>query len=56
MDRLNPYKSSGSDDLCARVLKECSAETAPVLAGIFNQTRVPDDWTQANVAPIYRTE
>ena len=58
LDRLNPFKSSGPDDLSARVLKECSAEIAPVLACIFNkslaQSRVPDDWLQANVVPIYK--
>ena len=58
LDRLNPHKASGPDDLSARVLKECSAEIAQVLACIFNQSlaqgRVPDDWLQANVAPIYK--
>ena len=57
-DRLNPSKASGSDDLSARVLKECSTEIAMVLAHIFNQSlihaTVPDDWRQANVAPIYK--
>ena len=28
LDRLNPNKASGPDDLSARVLKECSAEIA----------------------------
>ena len=58
LDRLNPHKSSGPDDLSARVLKECSADIAPVLAYIFNQSlaqgKVPEDWLQANVAPIYK--
>ena len=58
LDRLNPYRSSGPDDISARVLKECSAEIASVLACIFNQSlakgRVPEDWLQANVAPIYK--
>ena len=58
LDRLNPHKSSGPDDLSARVLKECSAEIAPVLDCIFNQSlaqgRVPEDWLQASVAPIYQ--
>lgn len=57
-DRLNPFKASGPDDLSARVLKECSAEIAHVLACIFNQSllqaSVPDDWLQANVAPIFK--
>ena len=58
LDCLNPYKSSGPDDLSALVLKECSAEIAPVLACIFNkslaQSRVPDDGLQASVVPIYK--
>ena len=40
------------------MLKECSAEIAQVLACIFNQSlaqgRIPEDWLQANVAPIYK--
>ena len=40
------------------VLKESSAKIAQVLAFIFNQSLiqaiVPDDWHQANVAPIYK--
>ena len=58
LDRLNPSKASGQDDLSVRVLKECSAEIAQVLACIFNQSLiqaiVPDDWRQANVTPIYK--
>ena len=40
------------------MLQECSAEIARVLECIFNQSlihaTVPDDWRQANVAPIYK--
>ena len=58
LDRLNPNKASRPDDLSARVLTECSAEIVQVLACIFNQylvhATVPDDWRQANVAPIYK--
>ena len=56
LDRLNIHKSSGPDGLNARVLKECRTEIGPVLAYIYNasfaQGSVPDDWRQANVAPI----
>ena len=38
--------------------KECSSEIAPILALIYNETlaqdTVPDDWRQANVAPIFK--
>ena len=58
LDRLNIHKASGPDGLNARVLKECRTEIGPVLAHIYKaslaQGSVPDDWRQANVAPIYK--
>ena len=46
------------DGLSARVLKECSSKIAHILALIYNETlaqgTVPDDWRQANVAPIFK--
>ena len=40
------------------MLKECSSEIAPILALFYNeslaQCTVPDDWRQANVAPIFK--
>ena len=58
LDRLNPNNASGPGDISARVLKECSAEIAQVLACIFNQSLIqatlPDHWRQVNVAPIYK--
>ena len=42
----------------AKVLKECSSEIAPILSLIYNESlaqgTVPDDWRQANVAPIFK--
>ena len=37
--------------LSARLLK-FSSGIAPVLAVIYNESTVPDDWRQANVAPV----
>ena len=58
LDRLDPNKASGPDDLSTRVLKYCSAEIAQVLACTINQSLIQaiisDDWRQANVAPIYK--
>ena len=58
MNNLNIHKAPGSDGLSARVLKECSSKIAPVLASIFNESlaqgAVPDDWRQANVAPVFK--
>ena len=55
---LNIHKASGPDGLSARVLKECSSEISPMLALIYNESlaqgTVPDDWRQANVAPVFK--
>ena len=60
LNNLKIHKASGPEGLSARVLKECSSEIAPILALIYNETLaqgtvpVPDDWRQANVAPIFK--
>ena len=58
LNNLNIHKVPGPDGLSARVLKECSSEIAPVLTYIFNESltqgAVPDDWRQANVAPVFQ--
>ena len=58
LNNLKIHKASGPDGLSARVLKECSAEIAPILALIYNESlaqgTVPDDWRQANIAPIFK--
>ena len=58
LNNLKIHKAPGPDSLSARVLKECSSEIAPILALIYNETlaqgTVPDDWRQANVAPIFK--
>ena len=58
LNNLKIHKASGPDGLSSRVLKECSSEIAPILALIYNESlaqgTVPDDWRQANVAPIFK--
>ena len=58
LNGLKVQKAPGPDGLSARVLKECSSEIAPILAFIYNESlaqgTVPDDWQQANVAPVYK--
>ena len=58
LNSLNIHKAPGPDGLSARVLKECSSEIAPVLTFIYNESlaqgAVPDDWRQANVAPVIK--
>ena len=57
LNSLNIHKTPGPDGLSARVLKECSSEIAPILTLIHNESlaqgTVPDDWRQANVAPVF---
>ena len=58
LNNLKIHRAPGPDGLSARVLKECSSEIASILALIYNETlaqgTVPDDWRQANVAPIFK--
>ena len=58
LNNFKIHKPPGPDGLSARVLKECSSEIAPILALIYNETlaqgTLPDDWRQANVAPIFK--
>ena len=58
LNGLKVHKAPGPDGPSARVLKECSSEIAPFLAFIYNESlaqgNVPDDWRQANVAPVYK--
>ena len=58
LNNLKIHKASGPDGLSARVLKEYSSEIAPFLALIYieslAQGTVPDNWRQANVAPIFK--
>ena len=58
LNNLKIHKAPGPDGLSARVLKECSSEIAPILSLIYNEAlargTVPDDWRQANVAPIFK--
>ena len=53
-----PNKASGPDGIQARLLKELSNELAPVFKILFqaslNQGRVPKDWKEANVTPLFK--
>ena len=57
---LKLYKDSSSDDISPRFLKEMAEPVTPVLTLIFqaslNQGNVPDDWKEANVAPIFKKD
>ena len=58
LDNIDVSKSSGPDKLPGRLLQGLAKEIAPVLRFIFEQSLdtglLPTDWTQANVAPIFK--
>ena len=58
MQGLNLHKAEGPVHIPTRFLKEFAAELSPAMTLIFQaslqQGEVPDDWKQANVAPIFK--
>jgi hypothetical protein len=58
LEKINVSKAAGPDEIPGRLLNMLSAELTPVLHSIFVQSletgEVPDDWTSANVTPIYK--
>ena len=58
LKNLKPDKAAGPDRIKPIVLKELSEQIAPILQVIYTvslQTgQVPEDWTSANVAPLYK--
>ena len=58
LDKLNPYKAPGPDNLQPRILRELSCQIGSVLCNIFKVSvktgTVPDDWKLANVTPIHK--
>ena len=55
---LKIHKAAGPDGIVPRLLFEFSEQLAPLLTFIFNKSidsgKVPEDWRQANVAPIFK--
>ena len=58
LDRIDVSKSSGPDKLPTRLLQSLAKELTPVVHFIFTQSlstgELPTEWTQANVAPIFK--
>ena len=55
---LSPHKATGPDAIPTRFLKEVADKIAPALVLVFqaslNQGRVPEDWKNAHVTPIFK--
>ena len=58
LEKWNPSKSAGPDDIPSRLLKLCAAEVSPFLQFIFTQSlnegTLPRDWLKANITPIHK--
>ena len=58
LNKLNPSKACGPDELSPRLLKLVAEELAPALAFLYQQSintgQVPEDWRKAIVTPIYK--
>ena len=58
LSKINPSKASGPDQIPNLVLKECALEISPAVTILFqtslNSGKLPDDWKNANIAPIFK--
>ena len=56
LDRLQPHKASGPDEIGLRILKRLSSQVEPILTAIYQSSydtgRIPKDGKAANVVPI----
>ena len=60
LEKLDPNKSCGPDNIHPYLLKETAAATSIPLKWIFtkslNEGECPDDWRSANVTPIHKKD
>ena len=58
IDRLDPSKAPGPDNISPRLLKLSPNESANFLEIIFkcslSTAEIPDDWRMANITPLYK--
>ena len=58
LQSLKIHKAAGPDKMSARILKQLAPVIAPILTTIYRRSyetgEVPDDWRQADVAPVYK--
>jgi len=57
LQKLDPNKATGPDNIPCRLLLNLSTELAPVITALISQSletgTVPKDWTSAVISPIY---
>jgi hypothetical protein len=58
LNRLNPCKATGPDEVPVRILKETANIITPILTKIYQQSintgQIPEDWKHANIVPIFK--
>ena len=58
LEKLDPVKAPGPDQLPTRVLKLCAKQIAPALQIIYSQSLdhgiLPYDWLSANITPEFK--
>lgn len=58
LKNLKPHKAPGPDNITPMIYRELAEEIAPCLTKIFRKSyetgKVPNDWKQANVCPIFK--
>ena len=58
LEKLNPHKAAGPDQIKPIVLQALHKELAPILQMIFqrsiNQGKLPNIWKDANVSPVFK--
>ena len=58
LEKLNPNKASGPDDILPRFLQLTAHELGPALSIVFQHSLdtgdIPQDWRCANITPIFK--
>ena len=58
--KLDVNKTTGADNIPARILKECFRELSHTLSTLFNMSFrlgvVPQEWKRANITPVFKSD
>ena len=54
LKEINPYKATGPDCIPTKLLKEMAEELSPSLVSSLQQGKIPQDWKEALITPLFR--
>ena len=58
LEKVNPNKASGPDNIPNRFLKQCASQLTPILQTLLQKSldtgELPTDWRDANISSIYK--